>query len=197
MKGSRVAPLLVGLTAVLTLAGCGVPPSDVIEAGAPASGMFSAGPKHAVPTAVPVYFLHNGDLKPYLRKISDPGDLGTLVRLLFDGPSASEAATAVTKLPHLTDAPTVTIGSDNILAVHLPKDVPPLSHLAMLQLACTVGHETALSAALSSDAPQDGASTAPPVGGQPSSPAYPSVRVLGDGWTMTQSDGECPDPVQP
>ncbi|MER5687927.1 hypothetical protein [Streptomyces sp. NPDC002205] len=191
-----MAALLAGLTAALTLSACGVPPSDVIQAGEPASGMFSPGAKSSVPTVIPVYFLHKGDLTPYPRKIGDPGDFGAVVRLLFDGPSTSEAVATTTELPRLTDTPDVTIGGDNTLSIQLPEDVPPLSHLAMRQLACTVAHVALPSAALPADTNRDGAAAAPPVDAQ-RSPVHTSVHVLGDGWTMTQSDSSCPDPLKP
>ncbi|MFE4956493.1 hypothetical protein ACFRCW_20895 [Streptomyces sp. NPDC056653] len=191
-----MAALLAGLTAALTLSACGVPPSDVIQAGEPASGMFSPGAKPSVPTVIPVYFLHKGDLTPYPRKIGDPGDFGAVVRLLFDGPSTSEAVATTTELPRLTDTPDVTIGGDNTLSIQLPEDVPPLSHLAMRQLVCTVAHVALPSAALPADTNRDGAAAAPPVDAQ-RSPVHTSVHVLGDGWTMTQSDSSCPDPLKP
>lgn len=196
MRGSRVAAMLTGLTAALTLSACGVPPSDVIQAGAPASGMFSPGPQPSTPTLVSVYFLHHGDLAPYLRKVRGPGDFGTVVHLLFGGPNASEAVTATTELPHLTDTPKVAISGDNTISVQLPKGVPPFSHLAMRQLACTVAHVAVTFSALPADTNRDGATATPPVNAQ-RSPGHTSVHVLGDGWAMKQSDDSCPDPVQP
>lgn len=191
MRGSRLAALLTGLTAALTLSACGVPPSDVIQAGAPASGMFSPGPQPSAPTLVSVYFLHHGDLAPHLRKVRGPGDFGTVVRLLFGGPNTSEAVTATTELPHLTDAPKVAISGDNTFSIQLPKGVAPFSHLAMRQLTCTVAH------APSADADRGDTPAVPPVHAQ-RSPRHTSVQVLGDGWTMKQqSDDSCPDPVQP
>ncbi|WP_326813845.1 hypothetical protein OG243_36845 [Streptomyces sp. NBC_01318] len=196
MRGSRVAALLAGLTAALTLSACGVPPSDVIQAGEPASGMVSPSPKSSVPTVIPLYFLHKGDLTPYLRKIGDAGDFGAVVRLLFDGPTTSEAAAATTQLPPLTRTPKVAVGDDKTFSIQLPKDVPPLSRLAMRQLACTVAHVTLPFATLPADADRDGATAAPTADTQRSR-AHTSVHVLGDGWTMTQSDDSCPDPLQP
>ncbi|MFF1833506.1 hypothetical protein ACFVXE_04725 [Streptomyces sp. NPDC058231] len=192
MKGSRVPALLVGLTAALTLAACGVPPSDAIQVGAPASGLFS--PEPSVATVIPVYFLRNGALTPYPRKVSDPGDFGSVVGLLFAGPARSEAATATTELPRLAATPNVTLGSDNAFSVQLPEDVPPLSHRAMLQLVCTVAHLPY--GPVSTDANRGGASAAPSVPA-PRSVAHTSIHVLGSGWAMTQSSGSCPDPVQP
>ncbi|MFD7754066.1 hypothetical protein [Streptomyces sp. NPDC059757] len=196
MRGSRVAALLAGLTAALTLSACGVPPSDVIQAGAPASGMYSPGPQPSAPAVIPLYFLHNGDLAPYSRKVGDPADFGAVVRLLFGGPTKSEAVTATTELPRLTDTPDVAISGDNTFSIQLPEGVPPLSHPAMRQLACTVAHVALPFATLSADPNLGGATSAPSVDAQRSR-GHTSVHVLGDGWSMKQSDDSCPDPLQP
>ncbi|MFH8975095.1 hypothetical protein [Streptomyces sp. NPDC017890] len=176
MKGSRTAALLSGLTAAaaVALTACGVPPSGVIEAGAPASGMFSpsAAPP-STPATVSLFFLRDGDLTPYPRRIDDVGDLEAVVHLLFEGPAAKETATAITELPRLTDAPRVVV-ADGILFVQLPGETAPLSRRAMLQLTCTVNHAEA-----------DG-------GTARRSDLSGSLHVLGDGWTMTQSDYACP-----
>ncbi|MDT0405791.1 MULTISPECIES: hypothetical protein [Streptomyces] len=176
MKGSRTAALLSGLTAAaaVALTACGVPPSGVIEAGAPASGMFSpsAAPP-SPPATVSLFFLRDGDLTPYPRRIDDVGNLEAVIHLLFEGPAANETATATTELPRLTDAPRVVV-ADGILFVQLPGKTVPLSRRAMLQLTCTVNHAEA-----------DG-------GTAPRSALSDSLHVLGDGWTMTQSDHACP-----
>lgn len=185
MKGARGPALVVGLMAALTLAGCGVPPSDVIQAGAPASGMFSPAP--SVPAAVALYFVHDGDLTAYPRAVRDPGDFGSVVGLLFDGPTSGEAVAATTELPRLDTSPEVTVGGDNTVSVRLPDDASPLSHLAMLQLACTV---TGLSYGQVPAHARQGGATAAPVSRAQVSPT--SVHVVGSGWTMTQSDSSCP-----
>jgi hypothetical protein len=176
VKGSRTAALLSGLTAAaaVALTACGVPPSGVIEAGAPASGMFSpsAAPP-STPATVSLFFLRDGDLTPYPRRIDDAGDIEAVVQLLFEGPAANETATATTELPRLTDAPRAEV-ADGILFVQLPGDTAPLSRRAVLQLTCTVNHAEA-----------DGGTARRSV-------MSGSLRVLGEGWTMTQSDDACP-----
>ncbi|MEV6534757.1 hypothetical protein AB0M86_35085 [Streptomyces sp. NPDC051639] len=193
MKGSRAGGLLVGLTAALTLAACGVPPSDVIQAGVPASGMTSPSATPRAPVAIPLYFLRDGDMVSYPRKVYDPGNLGAVVRLLFDGPTGSEAETATTELPRLTDTPDVSVDDGKVFSVQLPKNVPPLSHLAMRQLACTMARVTLPIFALPTGASPDSAASIPPAPARRSL-ADSSVQVLGDGWAMTQSAASCPDP---
>lgn len=197
MKGPRRAALLTGLTAALTLAGCGVPPSGVIQAGEPASGMFSPSPQVLAPTVVSLYFLRDGDLTAYPRKVDRPADVRAVVGLLFGGPTRTEAATATTELPRLPDRPDVTVDGDNTLSVRLPEGVAPLGHPAMLQLACTAAEVAGSFAAMPADTGGSGGSggsggtAAAPFGAQRSG-APKNVRVYGDGWTMSQSAGACP-----
>ncbi|MFJ6949452.1 hypothetical protein ACISU4_33295 [Streptomyces wuyuanensis] len=75
---------LVGLAGALTLTACGVPPTGVIEAGEPASGMFSPAPRPTAPVVVSLHFLRDGDLTAYPRELEKPADLGPS----WDGSSA-------------------------------------------------------------------------------------------------------------
>ncbi|OSP44649.1 hypothetical protein B7767_03595 [Streptomyces sp. 13-12-16] len=188
MRGSRTAALLSGLTAALALTACGVPPSGVIEAGAPASGMFppdSASP--TTPATVSLFFLRDGELTPYPRRADDAGDLGAVIRLLFEGPAGNETATATTELPRPADAPRVAIADDGALSVWLPGETEPLSRQAVLQLTCTVNHAAPSAPTLvprvETEADDDTARD---------SAAPSSLQVLGEGWTMTQPDDACP-----
>ncbi len=202
MKDSRrAAPLLSGLglglglgltaTLMLALTACGVPQSGVIEAGEPASGMFSAGSRPPTPATVSLFFLRDGKLTAYPRRTGDAADLQAVVRLLFEGPTATEATTATTQLPRLSDAPQLTTGDDGMLSIRLPGEASPLSRQGMRQLACTVQ-------TVNLTASPDAASGAKAVGGtgHPFA-ARSSLRILGDGWTMTQSDSDCPATSQP
>ncbi|MFG3309806.1 hypothetical protein [Streptomyces wuyuanensis] len=116
---------LVGLAGALTLTACGVPPTGVIEAGEPASGMFSPAPRPTAPVVVSLHFLRDGDLTAYPRELEEPADLGAVVGRLFGGPTASEAETATTALPRLKRAPDVTAGDDAV-SVQLPDGLAPL-----------------------------------------------------------------------
>ncbi|MFF3561357.1 hypothetical protein ACFYXS_15075 [Streptomyces sp. NPDC002574] len=194
MKGSRAAALLVGLTAALTLAACGVPPSGVIQAGEPATGIQAPRPKPAGPAIAPFYFLHNGELAAYPRKFESPGDFAGVVGSLFDGPTAAESLTATTELPRLGPSPDVTLDADT-LTIRLPDGIAPLSHPAMLQLACTVAQVPAATAPLPPGVSGGAASVDPSLQARNTAPPS-SVRVVGDGWTLTQSDAPCPNRPQ-
>ncbi|MEU8708193.1 hypothetical protein [Streptomyces sp. NPDC048565] len=183
-----MAALLSGLMAAATLTACGVPPSGVIEAGEPASGMFSPTPRPTWFVTTFLFFLHDGDLTAYPRR-SDTASPAVAVRMLFEGPTARESATATTELPRMSQASRVRIGDDGILVVQLPDETSPLSHRAMLQLVCTVAPVApSLPVPLADAEAADGAAR--------SSSVPSGVRVRGDGWTMTQSDDACPLPPQ-
>ncbi|WP_345655358.1 hypothetical protein [Streptomyces siamensis] len=175
--------LSAGLTAALTLTACGVPPSDAIEAGEPASGIFPRS-EPSGQAVVSLYFLADGDPKAYPRKIDHPVDLRTVVGQPFYGPTRGEAVTATTQLPHLTDTPGVSADGGSDVSIKLPDDVAPLSHPAMLQLACTVAHVSGSLAASPANARRNEAL------------ASTSVHVLGDGRTTSQTADDCPSPRQ-
>lgn len=183
-----MAAPLCAITAAAVLTACGVPPSDVIEAGAPASGIVSPSPAPtSTPATVSLFFLHDGSLQPYPRRTGDAAEIRTVVRLLFEGPTGNETATATTRLPRLKEAPRVTIADDGDLSVRLPDGTPSLSRQAMLQLTCTVAYAAP---------PSHAASRRPTAGtdaGRAAGDATAgSIHVLGDGWTMTRSGHACP-----
>jgi hypothetical protein len=189
VKGARTGALLSGLTAVaaVALTACGVPPSGVIETGAPASGMFSPGATPPpTPATISLFFLRDGELMPYPRRIDDAGDLQAVVRLLFEGPAANGAAMGTTELPRLADAPRVAVDG-GILFVKLPGETAPLSRRAMLQLTCTAIYAAspAPTAVPRADAEADGDTTR-------RSAAPSSLHVFGDGWARTQPGHACP-----
>ncbi|MEU1616573.1 hypothetical protein ABZ479_04625 [Streptomyces sp. NPDC005722] len=194
MRRARLAALTTGLAAGLALTACGVPPSGVIEAGEPASGMYSPVPQNAKPVLVSLYFLDNGKPRAYVRKATTPWDAEAAVRMLFGGPSPDEATQVTTELPRLKDGLQVKTGSDGVY-VQLPKGLPPFSRRAMMQLACTV---SGVGGPFTSSRSTDAAGGAVGGAGEPPSDARPdaTVHVLGDGWTKTQTAGpSCPAPA--
>ncbi|GAA2390513.1 hypothetical protein GCM10010420_12910 [Streptomyces glaucosporus] len=189
MRGARTAALLSGLTAAaaVALTACGVPPSGVIEAGAPASGMFSPGPApSSTPTTVSLFFLRDGELTPRPHRIDDAGDLEAVVRLLFEASAANEAPSATTELPRLTDVPRVA-NDGGIIFVELPGETAPLSRRAMLQLTCTVSHAAS---PVPTAVPRADAEADDDTARRSAAPS--SLHVFGDGWAMTQSGHACP-----
>ncbi|MFC9890299.1 hypothetical protein [Streptomyces pilosus] len=138
------------------------------------------------PVTIPLFFLRDRELIPYPRRIDDAGDFEAVIRLLFEGPAANEAATVTTELPRLTDAPRVATDS-GILFVKLPGETAPLSRRAMLQLTCTVNHAASPTPTATPRADTEADSDTARRSAAPS-----SLHVFGDGWAMTQSDHACP-----
>ncbi len=169
---------------MMALTGCGVPTSDVIEAGAPASGMPGPAPTKtlAEPATVPLFFLTDGELTAYPRPATDAGDLASVVRLLLEGPNEKErAASATTDLPRLTGAPSVTVIDGVTITVTLPDTPTPVSREALLQLTCTVRHA-------SPPAP----TAVPRPSAEETAPPAPTLQLTGTSWTMTSPTSACP-----
>lgn len=182
----RLVTALMALTGLTALTGCGVPVSDVIEAGGPASGMPGPAPTaSAAPAVVPLFFLADGELTAYPRPAADAGDLTSVVRLLFEGPNEKERATsAATDLPRLTGAPSVTVTDGVTVRVTLPDTPTPVSREALLQLTCTVRHAFPPAPTVvprASDTPEEAGP-----------PPLPTLQVTGTAWTMTSPTAACP-----
>lgn len=185
-----MSALLVALTAAAgALTGCGVTSTGVVDAGEPASGIFSPSSPPPATAVVSLFFLRDGDLTAYPRRIGDAGDLEAVVRVLFEGPTASEAATATTELPRLTEAPRAGLADDVTVIVRLPGERTPLSRRGMLQLTCTVSRAVP---ALPTAAPGPSGEAETDRDAARASPGSGTVRVLGDGWKMTQPAQACP-----
>ncbi|MFD8256180.1 hypothetical protein [Streptomyces werraensis] len=168
---------LCAVALFMGLTGCGVPTSDVIEAGAPASGMPGPAPTPdlAEPATVPLFFLTDGELTAYPRPATDAADLASVVRLLLEGPNEKErSASATTDLPRPADAPPVTVTDGVTTTVTLPDTPTPVSREALLQLTCTVRY------------------AAVPVPRPFGDDRTPRLYVTGRGWTMTSPTSACP-----
>ncbi|WP_239096808.1 hypothetical protein, partial [Streptomyces sp. SID11385] len=131
------------LSAAGLLAACGVPPTGVIEVGAPATGLrLTDG----------VYFFVR-DEPDTLRAAPRPdASARGALRALLRGPSSTERTTLKTELPKSLPLPGLA-ASATTLDLRFPKGTPRLSARASRQLACT--------ALLNTPAP-GAAPTAPP-----------------------------------
>lgn len=191
MKRARLAALVTGLTAALTLTACGVPPSGVIEAGEAARGVP---PRSRPPElgSVSLYFLRDGQLIAQARDTTEPVNLEGAVDMLFAGPNHDETAKKVTtELPVVKYGPKVSTESDGTVLVLLPEGFKPLTDPAMLQLACTV---SAVGSSLTTRlSPGGGVARVKPPPGKEGLLTHSGVKVIGDGWTRTQTADSCPD----
>ncbi|MEU6443233.1 hypothetical protein [Streptomyces sp. NPDC047046] len=117
----------LALAAAGLLAACGVPPTGVIEVGAPATGLrLTQG----------VYFLVR-DEPDTLRAAPRPdASARGALRALLKGPSRTERTTLTTALPEHLPLPSLAM-SATTLDLRFPKGTPRLSARASRQLACT------------------------------------------------------------
>lgn len=122
--------LAAGLLSLVTVAGCGVRPSDVIPAGDPPSGAL-------VPTTIILFLVENGRLSAVTRPGGRLSQADTLA-LLAAGPTAKEQAQGLT-----TDVPpdagpfSVTAKPAGHLVVSPSIPAGELSALAVEQIVCT------------------------------------------------------------
>jgi hypothetical protein len=134
LRGAARPALLASATLLLTA--CGIPTTDVVQAGPPASGI-----RHPAPPAPPVpllYFVKNGVQIPVPRTIDGPVGVDTAVKAEFLGPNAQEQQEGLTTaLPPLTAGPTVRTEGSQVW-IGLPADTPRLNGTALQQLVCTV-----------------------------------------------------------
>jgi hypothetical protein len=124
--------LAAGLVSLVAVAGCGVRPSDVIEAGDPPSGSVE-------PTTPSIlYLVKNGRLSAVTRPPGRPGSHADTLTLLAAGPTAREQAHGLT-----TDVPpeagpfSVIAKPAGDLVVTLSTPAGELSTLAVDQIVCT------------------------------------------------------------
>ncbi|MFJ8535925.1 hypothetical protein [Streptomyces sp. NPDC093591] len=95
----RAALLTVpALSALFTLASCGIPETGVVEAGGPASGVIPM---------IPVYFVADGSLIAAPRRTPASVDVESAVELLLLGPSDAERAKGLTTRLVLSGMPTL------------------------------------------------------------------------------------------
>lgn len=184
VTGRRLRALLTGAATVLLVSACGVgvPPSDVIQAGDPATGMAPG---------ISVYFLAGGNPVAVPRRAPDDSGLAVALRLLFEGPTPEESD-LTTELPRLTTPPKLEAKGSSLL-ISLPDGVGPLSRPAMEQVVCTV-------TAVRSTAQAGKTKHMPPdVPSRPGGPTpyatsgEPVVIVAGSQWVRTEPES-CPAP---
>ncbi|WP_405585898.1 hypothetical protein [Streptomyces sp. NBC_01190] len=201
MRRARTAAVLTGLAAVLTLSACGVPPSGVIQAGDPATGLTPA---------ISLYFTSGGKLLAISRPVE--ADVTTAVALLFEGPDPMEASKIGTALPWVKVPPVVVDAGPALVLVRLHDGVPRISPLGMSQLVCTVAgvlRQNPDPAPPANNRPtsvplRDSPASTPTGKTTPASPGSPlalprptarqhvTVRVTAPGWSATQGDESCP-----
>lgn len=134
--GAGAAVALAALL-VAALAGCGIEPSDVIDAGEPATGLKSDG---QAPADVQLFFLASTGLRSAARSADRPATPQRAIDLLLTGPNAAERQRGLTTaLPDLRGRVTVT-SREGRLTVTMPADPEKLDQPALSQLVCTAAN---------------------------------------------------------
>ncbi|WP_051872155.1 hypothetical protein [Streptomyces sclerotialus] len=140
MSRSTRTPAVAAVLAALlagALAGCGIEPSDVIDAGEPATGLKSDGQE---PADVQLFFLASTGLRAAARSAERPATPQRAVDLLLAGPNAAERQRGLTTaLPDLRDRVTVT-PRDGRITITVPADPERLDQPALSQLVCTAAN---------------------------------------------------------
>ncbi|MFF8785772.1 hypothetical protein [Streptomyces sp. NPDC015125] len=136
-----------GLTGVLAgiltgalagaLTGCGIAPTDVIDAGEPATGVKSPGQPAA---DVQLFFYGPSGLRSATRRAKEPADPELAIELLMKGPNHAERmrglSSVLSKFPGPVTA-TTRVGS---VVITLPINAKRLDSASLNQLVCTAAN---------------------------------------------------------
>ncbi|MGA5560432.1 hypothetical protein ACPCUV_04505 [Streptomyces platensis] len=135
LGGALTGALAAALSGAL--AGCGIAPTDVIDAGEPASGMKSPGQPEA---DVQLFFYGPSGLRSATRPAKTPVDPETALRLLMKGPNHAERMRGLTSvLPKSLVSPTAET-HDGGVVITVPVGGDRLDSASMNQLVCTAAN---------------------------------------------------------
>ncbi|RKN45653.1 hypothetical protein [Streptomyces hoynatensis] len=183
--GPRPPAALGLLPAAALLAACGVPPSDVIQTGPPATGL---------PADTLLYFVspYDDSLVATPRRTEGPADVSTALGLLLDGPDEEESDRLATRLSGLPGPPAVTTGLSGVVLT-FSAGTGPLDETAQGQLVCTAAE--AFRATGPTPRGRAAAAEALRAAGEPvPAPGPITVELRGDGWKAAREASFCPEP---
>jgi hypothetical protein len=127
---------LAGFAALGALAGCGIQPTGVIEAGVPATGVHPQ-------ATVRLYFVSPTGLQSVTRPASGPVGPQETLDLLLSGPNSAEIARGLTtELAPPVGVAKVATGTGQVQIV-LSTDVSRLTPNGVSQLTCTAANAAA------------------------------------------------------
>ena len=132
----RLTAAASGMAALGALAGCGIQPTGVIEAGLPATGVHPQ-------ATVRLYFVSPTGLQPVTRPASGPVGPQETLDLLLSGPNSAETARGMTTelAPPIGVAKVIT--GERRVQIVLSTDVTRLTPNAISQLTCTAANAAA------------------------------------------------------
>ncbi|MFH9419638.1 hypothetical protein [Streptomyces sp. NPDC017529] len=131
-RRAALGGLLIG-----ALAGCGIAPTGVIDAGEPAHGLKAPG-KPA--PDVQLYFLGPTGLRPASRPATAPVGPEEAINLLLAGPNDAERQRGLSNVLPLLPGPVTAEARDGAVTVHLPTNAKRLDTPSMSQLVCTAAN---------------------------------------------------------
>ncbi|MFI1200536.1 hypothetical protein K2224_39755 (plasmid) [Streptomyces sp. BHT-5-2] len=134
-RRAALGALAGALTA--TLAGCGIEPTDVIDAGEPATGVRAPGKP---PADVQLFFYGPDGLHPATRPAKEPLDPQAAIDLLVQGPNHAERMRGLSSVVPKFPAPlTATTGPGQVV-ITLPVNAKLLDPASLNQLVCTAAN---------------------------------------------------------
>ncbi|MGW9432662.1 hypothetical protein ACWHA1_32605 [Streptomyces decoyicus] len=139
LTGVATGGLAVGLTATLAgaLAGCGIAPTDVIDAGEPATGVRSPGQPEA---EVQLFFYGPSGLRSATRRAKAPVGPEEAIEVLMKGPNHAERMRGLSSvLPKFPGSLTAVTHVGSVV-ITLPMDVKRLDSASLNQLVCTAAN---------------------------------------------------------
>ncbi|OXM43533.1 GerMN domain-containing protein [Amycolatopsis alba] len=126
---------IVSLAAVALVACCGVRPTEVLDGGAPASG---------IPEGMRIYFASDKGLRGVSRPDKEITDLAAAVKLVIAGPNEAELAAGLTDLTAVTGEFSASAAEGQV-TVRLPRTpVTGVAGMAAGQLVCSLSRAESL-----------------------------------------------------
>ncbi|MEU5211626.1 hypothetical protein [Streptomyces sp. NPDC020742] len=133
----RVLAWVAGGALAGVLAGCGIAPTDVIDAGEPATGVRSPGQTVA---DVQLFFYGPSGLRSAARSAKGLVDPEAAIQLLMEGPNHAERMRGLSSaLPKFPGPVTAEAGKGTV-RINLPMNVKLLDPGALNQLVCTAAN---------------------------------------------------------
>lgn len=119
------------------LAGCGIAPTDVIDAGEPAMGVKSPGEPAA---DVQLFFYGPSGLRSATRPAKAPADPEQAIELLMEGPNHAERMRGLSSVLPTFPGRLTTATGEGTVVITLPMNAKLLDSASLNQLVCTAAN---------------------------------------------------------
>ncbi|GGX46837.1 hypothetical protein [Streptomyces noursei] len=135
--GRRAALGTLAGVLTATLAGCGIEPTDVIDAGEPATGVRAPGKP---PADVQLFFYGPDGLHPAIRPAKEPLDPQDAINLLVQGPNHAERMRGLSSVVPKFPGPLTATSGPGQVAITLPVNAKLVDPASLNQLVCTAAN---------------------------------------------------------